>query len=54
MPMTAQRGGGGVVCTHTQPTNEMAGQLHTLATVSPGKIQYSLYRRLGGPWDQLG
>jgi hypothetical protein len=56
MPVAAQRGGGGVVRTHSQPKhlNEMGDQYHALTNVPPGKIQYSLKRRLDGPWGQSG
>jgi hypothetical protein len=32
----------------------MGGQCHALAALPPGKTQYLLYRRLGGPQDQSG
>jgi len=32
----------------------MCGQCHTPATLPPGKTQYPLYRRLGGPQGQSG
>ena len=32
----------------------MIGQRHFLLTLSPGKIRYSLYRRLGGPQGRSG
>jgi len=28
---------------------EVAGQCHSQATLSPGKTQHPLYRRVGGP-----
>jgi len=32
----------------------VGGEPHALAAVPPGKTQYSLYRRLGGPQDRSG
>ena len=32
----------------------VGGQRHTLATLTPEKTQYPLYRRLGGPQGQSG
>jgi len=33
---------------------EVSGQRHAPAALLPGKTQYPLYRRLGGPQDRCG
>jgi len=32
----------------------VGGQRHTPAVLPPGKFRYSLYKRLGGPWEWSG
>ena len=38
----------------TSATDGVGGQCHVPATLPPGKTQYPMYRRLGGPLGQFG
>jgi len=54
--MKAQRGSRGIALLFTNLGARwgVGSQHHTLATLAPGKTQYPLYRRLGGPQNRFG
>jgi hypothetical protein len=43
-----------LLCFYTSAIEGVRGQPHAPVTLSPGKTQYPLYRRLGGPQDRSG
>ena len=53
MPMQAQRGGGGIAPTHSQPWS-MGGQHHTPVALPLGNTRCPLYRSLAAPRGRSG